>query len=117
MADRRLDTEDNSRVKRQKTSTIDMDPKANPYLAHMYEESSQEHGYSNGYGGGKYRTNGASQGTSLAKFRRHATTTEQANKAEDGPNNPFSGQPLSPRYFSILKTRRGLPVHAQRYID
>ena len=117
MAERRFDTEDTSRVKRQKISGSDMDPKANPYLAHMYEESPEENGYSNGYGGGNYRTNGASQGTSLAKFKRHSTTTAMANKAEDGPNNPFSGQPLSKQYFNILKTRRGLPVHAQRYVQ
>ena len=37
-----------------------------------------------------------------------------ARKAEDGPNNPFTDQPLSANYFKILQTRRGLPVHAQR---
>ena len=37
-----------------------------------------------------------------------------AKKAEDGPSNPFNGQPLSQKYFSILKTRRNLPVHVQR---
>ena len=114
MAERDSDVGDSLRVKRQKTEGPDMDPRANPYLAHMYDDSKEENGYSNGYGGGTSRTNGTSQGTSLAKFKRHATTTAMANKAEDGPNNPFSGQPLSKQYFNILKTRRGLPVHAQR---
>ncbi|MCJ1246418.1 DEAH-box ATP-dependent RNA helicase prp43 [Trapelia coarctata] len=91
-----------------------MDPRANPYLAHMYEDAPTENGYSNGYGGGRNRTAGVSQGTSLANFPRHATTTAIATKVEDGPNNPFSGKPLSKQYFNILKTRRGLPVHAQR---
>lgn len=118
MAARRTGPDDdgNSSVKRQKTSASpDMDPKLNPYLAHMYE-GANENGYSNGYGGGKNRTNGVSQGTSLAKFPRHKTTTDMAMKVEDGPNNPFSGKPLSQQYFNILKTRRGLPVHAQRYV-
>ena len=115
MADRRPDIGDQYRAKRQKTSTTaEMDPKANPYLAHMYEENPNENGYSNGYGGGKSRTNGTSQGVTLAKFPRHSTTAKMARTAEDGPNNPFSGQPLSKQYFDILKTRRDLPVHAQR---
>ncbi|MCJ1473297.1 DEAH-box ATP-dependent RNA helicase prp43 [Lambiella insularis] len=117
MANRRSgpDADDNPPVKRQKTSSSpDLDPRANPYLAHMYEDGANENGYSNGYGGGKNRTNGFSQGTSLAKFPRHQTTTAMAKKAEDGPNNPFSGKPLSQQYFNILKTRRDLPVHAQR---
>ena len=82
----------------------------------MYEEEVNENGYTNGYGGGKNRTNGFSQGTGLLKFPRHATTTSMANKAEDGPSNAFNGKPLSQQYFNILKTRRGLPVHAQRYV-
>ena len=115
MANRHPEADDSQPSKRQKTSsTSDTDPKANPYLAHMYEDAPNENGYTNGYGGGRNRTVGLSQGTSLAKFPRHATTTAMAMKAEDGPNNPFSGQPLSQQYFNILKTRRGLPVHAQR---
>ncbi|MCJ1413459.1 DEAH-box ATP-dependent RNA helicase prp43, partial [Ptychographa xylographoides] len=115
MASRRPETDEVPPIKRQKTSSSpDMDPRANPYLAHMYEDVPDEKGYTNGYGGGKNRTNGVSQGIGLAKFPRHATSTAMATKAEDGPNNPFSGKPLSPQYFNILKTRRGLPVHAQR---
>ncbi len=113
MANRGPEGEDKYRVKRQKTSSADMDPKANPYLAHMYEDSPDE-GYSNGYGTPKGRLNGAQQGSALTKFKRHTTTSAMAKEAEDGPKHPFNGKPLSSQYFSILKTRRGLPVHAQR---
>ncbi|KAI9872718.1 MAG: DEAH-box ATP-dependent RNA helicase prp43 [Pleopsidium flavum] len=114
MAHRGADAEDQYRAKRQKmSSSTDMDPKSNPYLAHMYEESPNE-GYSNGYGSPKSRINGAQQNSALSKFQRHSTTSKMAKKAEDGPNNAFNGQPLSNQYFGILKTRRGLPVHAQR---
>ena len=91
-------------------------PKYNPYLAHMDQQQDDGFGYSNGYGHGlKSGTmNGASTGTTLAKFPRHATTAAMASKAEDGPNNPFNGKPLSDQYFNILRTRRNLPVHAQR---
>lgn len=94
MVDRRSDPEDGARAKRQK---MDADPKNNPYLAHMYEDS-----------------NGADKNSPLAKFKRHQTTAALAKKAEDGDINPFSGNTFSSRYFSILKTRRDLPVHAQR---
>ncbi|KAJ5719494.1 hypothetical protein N7493_007949 [Penicillium malachiteum] len=94
MADRRSDPEDGARAKRQKTEGGD--PKDNPYLAHMYED------------------NNDAKGTPLAKFKRHQTTAALAKKAEDGDVNPFSGQPFSSKYFSILKTRRDLPVHQQR---
>ena len=118
MADRRPDSEDHSRAKRLKiSSTAEMDPKANPYLAHMYEETSNENGYSNGYGFSNKRTNGAPSTSALLKFPRHATDAMMAKKVEDGPNNPFNGQPLSKQYFNILKTRRDLPVHAQRYVS
>lgn len=102
MADRRPDGAEMSSNKRMK---IGSDPKDNPYLAHMYED--RNNGYSNGYG------NGSSE-TVLSSFKRHRTTAAQAHSAEDGPNNPFNGQPLSQTYFGILKTRRDLPVHKQR---
>ena len=96
----------------------DLNPRANPYLAHHYEgeptEDANNNGYSNGYGRGANRTNGVSNASSISRFPRHATTAAMASKAEDGPNNAFSGQPLSKSYFNILKTRRNLPVHAQR---
>lgn len=82
-----------------------MDPAANPYLAHMHEDAS-----ANGNGNGYHQSQGG-----LRHLQRHATTSEQASNAEDGPSNPFTGGHLSQRYFGILKTRRNLPVHAQRY--
>lgn len=95
----------------------ELDPRANAYLAHHYEEEpvqSSETGYSNGYNRGASRSNGISNASSISRFQRHESTAAMASKAEDGPNNPFTGQPLSKSYFSILKTRRNLPVHAQR---
>ncbi|RMX85834.1 hypothetical protein D0867_15833, partial [Hortaea werneckii] len=95
-----------SRFKRQKISDdSDMDSaKNNPYLAHMHDgdESNGASGQANG------------SGSSIAGLTRHATTAKSAAKAEDGPLNPFNGNQLSDRYFSILKGRRDLPVHAQR---
>lgn len=124
MAHRRPDVEENLPSKRQKISASDMNPKANPYLAHMYEEDVDDNSYSNGYANGysngygrTSRTNGMSGGSGLSKFPRHATTATMAKEVEDGPNNPFSGKPLSAQYFNILKTRRNLPVHAQRYAN
>ena len=129
MADRRPDGDEPSRAKRQKTtaSTTDdvkstLNSRANPYLAHMYEDDSEDGGvdigYSNGYGfgNGKPKANGTTiQSNALVRLPRHATTAAMAMKAENGPNNPFTGKPLSKQYFDILKTRRNLPVHAQRY--
>ncbi|KAI4257684.1 MAG: hypothetical protein L6R42_005505 [Xanthoria sp. 1 TBL-2021] len=121
MADRRPDLEDGgARVKRMKME--DSDPKMNPYLAHMYQDqpddSGYNTGYSNGYGHGNgvklKHEGGSGMSTGFGKMPRHQTTAEMARGAEDGPNNAFSGQPLSKKYFSILETRRGLPVHAQR---
>jgi len=102
MSDRR--SGDESRAKRQK---MEFDPASNPYLAHM--NNGDDNGYSNG------RSNGNAK-DGLTHFKRHTTTAEQAAKAEDGPSNPFNGNNLSERYFGILKTRRNLPVHAQRYV-
>ena len=118
MATRKPDTEeDQYRAKRQKTSTAaEMDPKSNPYLAHMYEGAAEENGYANGYGNGasRNRMNGTQSNSAFAKFQRHSTTADMAKNLEDGPTNAFNGQPLSKQYFNILKTRRDLPVHAQR---
>lgn len=97
MTDRRPEGQAMSAAKRVK---VDMDPANNPYLAHHYESSNN--GYSNG------------NSTILSGFKRHTTTAKQAHEAEDGPNNPFNGAPLSQNYFNILKTRRDLPVHKQR---
>lgn len=96
-----------------KTKTEHLDPKANPYLAHMYEDSTEDSNYTNGYGKPN-RIQGTGNASALAKFPRHATDAAMAKEAENGPNNPFSGKPLSTKYFNILKARRNLPVHAQR---
>lgn len=96
MSDRRPADQETSSAKRMKTG--DMDPSSNPYLAHMYENGRSGE---RGVGG-------------LSKFKRHRTTAEEAEIAEDGPNNPFNNNPLSQQYFNILKTRRDLPVHKQR---
>jgi len=108
MADRRPDEQEMSRPKKPRTG--DLDPTANPYLAHMYEETNDYNNVykpRNGYGN-------SSLTTSLSAFKRHRTTALQAHSVEDGPNNPFNNSPLSKQYFNILKTRRDLPVHKQR---
>lgn len=124
MASKRPDPEDGG-VPAKRMKTEDSDPKMNPYLAHMYEDQPEDSGYntgySNGYGHGngvklKYE-GGSGMSTVFGKMPRHKTTAEMARRAEDGPNNAFSGQPLSKKYFNILKARRGLPVHAQRSVE
>jgi pre-mRNA-splicing factor ATP-dependent RNA helicase DHX15/PRP43 len=114
MADRRPEDLEMARAKRIKTGG-DLDPTTNPYLAHMYNGNDDD-SYANGYSGRNGNANGSGSDNSiLKKFHRHKTTAEQANEAENGPNNPFNGVPLSQQYFSILKTRRDLPVHKQRF--
>jgi len=109
MADRRPDDLAEPGAKRVKTEAK-MDPEANPYLQHMYQ-STEENVY--GY---KQKGNGYAEVSGpLAKFERHRTTAKQAHKVEDGPMNPFTNKGLSEKYFSILKTRRDLPVHKQRH--
>jgi pre-mRNA-splicing factor ATP-dependent RNA helicase DHX15/PRP43 len=99
--------DDSTRVKRVKVESNGdgkMDVASNPYLAHWNDEKPA---VKSEYGG--------DGGDALAHFQRHATTSKQAKAAEDGPNNPFTGRPLSSNYMSILKKRRDLPVHQQRY--
>ncbi|KAL2002397.1 hypothetical protein VTN02DRAFT_6863 [Thermoascus thermophilus] len=105
MVEKRIDTEAGSRVKRQKTEKAEIDPRDNPYLAHMFPEETAS---------SQKWTDGAWEGSPFAKFKRHQTTAAMAREAEDGELNPFNGKPFSSNYFSILKTRRDLPVHAQR---
>jgi len=114
MTNRRPEQEEMSRAtKRPRTgekdleSSKDLEPSKNPYLAHHYEDQGYG-GYQNGNG------YASSAETGLDHFERHKTTAKQAYKAEDGPNNPFNNNPLSDRYFKILKTRRDLPVNKQR---
>lgn len=83
-----------------------MDPSENPYLAHMYNGFDQQ-------GSSSSRGSGAPD-TILSSFKRYQTTVADATKAENGPENPFTGRPLSNNYFKILETRRNLPVHQQR---
>ena len=106
MASRTGDHVGGGPAKRQKMST-DMDPKHNPYLAHVYENGTN--GHSNGG-----MTPPSRSGTPLDKMQRHASTAKEAQAAEDGSVNPLTGNQFSERYMSILKTRRNLPVHAQR---
>lgn len=119
MADRRpkAGEEDDGMPRAKRMKTEDMDPRTNPYLSHMYQDSTEEAGYANGYDGyssGFGKKAASNSNTPLAKLPRHGTTAAMAKAAEDGPNNPFNGQPLSNEYFRILQTRRNLPVHAQR---
>lgn len=81
-----------------------MDGKANPYLAHMYEEE-------NGWGSGEPSPN-----SPLAGMKRRQTSAQEASKAEDSDSNPFTGRQHSQKYFQILQTRRDLPVHKQRFV-
>lgn len=111
MADRRPEEQEMSRSKRPRTE--DLDPAANPYLAHMYEVQEEN---SNSYNSRNRNGNGSSVTTSLSNFKRHNTTALQAHAVEDGPNNPFNNAPLSKQYFNILETRRDLPVHKQRCV-
>ncbi|EEH06598.1 pre-mRNA-splicing factor [Histoplasma capsulatum G186AR] len=102
MADHRPDGDSVARAKkRQKTQTADMDPRQNKYLAHWYEDETPANG-------------NATEGSILDRFKRHETTAAMAREAENSLLNPFNGKALSSKYFSILKTRRDLPVHAQR---
>ena len=115
MADRRPEEQEMSRAKRIKSEDR-LDPASNPYLAHMYNANGDD-GYGSGWNARNGKANGTPDSTPLAKFRRHRTTAAQAHEAENGPHNPFNSAPLSESYFSILKTRRELPVHKQRYVS
>jgi hypothetical protein len=103
MANRRPEDQEMGAAKRVKTER-NIDPASNPYLAHHY----------NGNGNG--HVSAQKNSSLLAHFKRHKTTAEQAHTAENGPSNPFNGTLLSSTYFSILKTRRDLPVHKQRLV-
>ena len=102
MAGKHNDFNSESPAKRQKMSSTD--PANNPYLAHHYENGNN--GYSNGYK--------SSFSSPLDNLKRHQTTVSDHVSAETSTHNPFTGVPFTERYVNILKTRKGLPVHAQR---
>ena len=97
MTVKRESDDDDRGTKRVKTEASNGDVKHenNPYLSHWNDSTVKSE-------------------DGLAGFKRHATTSKQTMAAENGPNNPFTGRPLSSKYMSILKTRRDLPVHQQR---
>lgn len=87
-------------------------PKYNPYTVHFDEIptfTASADGRSRPFG-----LDGSNDMLRSKDFKRHKTTAAIAMKAEDGPSNPFTGEPLSNQYFKILQTRRNLPVHVQR---
>ncbi|KAF2804888.1 P-loop containing nucleoside triphosphate hydrolase protein [Mytilinidion resinicola] len=92
----RIESEANGKMRSQNGFGGDAtnDPSQNPYLQHHYPETTS---------GGR-----------LNNALRHKTTTKATEALEDGPNNPFTGRKFSERYMDILRTRRDLPVHAQR---
>lgn len=92
---------------RKKAKKEDLDDTYNPYLAHMYEQDRPRNGF---------RAQEPSPDSPLAGMKRRETSAKQAAKAEDSPSNPFNGKPHSQKYFSILQTRRDLPVSKQRYV-
>ena len=75
----------------------------------MYEDGQQ----TDGAGLSEPLADGANNSV-LKGFKRHSTTASMAREAEDSKINPFNGKSVSKKYFSILETRRDLPVHAQR---
>jgi pre-mRNA-splicing factor ATP-dependent RNA helicase DHX15/PRP43 len=95
-------------VKRQKKSNG-----YNPYLQHMYPDAAAD-GVSNGYHKPSKRLKLSSTSDPFAEFKRHETTASLAENAEDGKTNPFTGETFSDKYFTTLRIRRSLPVHAQR---
>ncbi len=114
MAVNRSDFDQGAPAKRQKTSNGNMDPRNNPYLQHMYADETTDNS-SKGYHTPPRRLNGSTASGPLAKFPRHKTSAAMARSVEDAQTNPFTGESFSNRYVSILRTRRDLPVHAQRY--
>jgi pre-mRNA-splicing factor ATP-dependent RNA helicase DHX15/PRP43 len=66
----------------------------NPYLAHMDPSSDSP----------------------FSGMTRRQVTAEQISKVEDLSTNAFTGVEHTQKYFQILRTRRDLPVHKQRYV-
>jgi pre-mRNA-splicing factor ATP-dependent RNA helicase DHX15/PRP43 len=82
-----------------------MDSDNNPYLAHLKEK--------------KKRVKRGDAADPFTQFVAGRTTAEQAEKAEDGDVNPFTGQEFTDTYRAILKKRRDLPVTKlrQNFLD
>lgn len=102
-------------TKRIKTEDGESKPaKYNPYLAHWSNgnDDGDTKDSKNGFG----LNDLLPKGSPLAQFERRKTTAKQAFEAENGDNNPFTGEPHSQQYFNILKTRSNLPVHKQRSV-
>lgn len=97
---KRVKSDKSTDVSEGKNSSGDTAPmNGNPYLAHM--EGNQE-------------SSDCGPESLFDYSKRQLTTAKDAEKYEDGPLNPFNGTPFSENYFKILKTRRDLPVKAQR---
>ncbi|KAK6824729.1 pre-mRNA-splicing factor ATP-dependent RNA helicase prp43 [Apiospora arundinis] len=77
----------------------DEDIANNPYLAHMKEENTMENG-------SRYSSR-LPAGSPFAEFERRATTAKQAAKAEEGDNNPFTGEPHSSSVLQHLEVPKG----------
>lgn len=78
-------------------------------VAEVAEESLREHPHPEQPQKMEFHDGGEFKGV-----ERHNTTAHLAGKLEDGPQNPFTGENFTQKYFDILKVRRDLPVHAQR---
>jgi pre-mRNA-splicing factor ATP-dependent RNA helicase DHX15/PRP43 len=119
-----FDDDDGARVKRIKVESNGSngkvkkeEPESNPYLAHWNEDKHIKRKFCLPFQNRVLTPateDPSNSGDLLYKMRRHQTTTKEANAAEDGPLNPFTGKNLSNNYFGILKKRRDLPVHQQR---
>lgn len=91
------DTDSDSPSKKKMKAAVA--PENNPYLSHMYRDQ---------------ESNCDDNWDAFSGFRRRRTTARQAEGVEDGKLNPFTHNPHTFQYFSILKARRNLPVHKQR---
>jgi len=116
------DSDESARVKRVKVESNgdtkpNMKAESNPYLAHWNSPAKRTSSLPPRFDCELMRTieDPSNSADLLYQFKRHATTAKEAKAAEDGPLNPFTGQKLSSNYMSILKKRRDLPVHVQRY--
>ncbi|KAK7948678.1 DEAH-box ATP-dependent RNA helicase prp43 [Apiospora aurea] len=73
----------------------------NPYLAHMQQDNAMENG--------SRHSDRLPKGSPFVDFERRATTAQQAAKAEEGDNNPFTGEPHSPPVLQHPQVPKGSP--------